>query len=65
MDFLCSSSSIDSSFYYSQAMNIIGVVSALAAAALLQVSLYLLQVPLIHQSPWQPGHLLNCLFNVQ
>lgn len=29
-------------FYYSQAMNIIGVVSALAGAALVQVSLYLL-----------------------
>lgn len=52
-------------FYSSQAMNIIGVVSALAGAALVQVSLYLLEVLLFTNflrsiiSPWKAGNLLT------
>lgn len=63
MDLVYYFSSIDSSyvkFYCSQGMNIIGVVSALAGAALVQVSLYLLIVPFSMES-WK---FVNCLFNV-
>lgn len=49
-------------FNYSQAMNIIGVVSALAGAALVQVSLLSLTSTIVLgsiASPWKAGSLLT------